>query len=140
MIHKKILHGLDGSPGSLRALEEALDLASLWGVELHTISVEETPHYPGTVGEVVEAKETANSRFKAAVEQARELGRERGLEIHPHVFVGHEVRTTIEFIKQQGFNLLVIGFMGHSAVYDRVMGSTCQSLVRMAPCSVWVVK
>ena len=35
---------------------------------------------------------------------------------------------------------LVIGFIGHSAIYDRVMGSTCQSLVRLAPCSVLVVK
>jgi len=46
----------------------------------------------------------------------------------------------VEFIKQNGFDLLVIGFMGHSAVYDRVMGSTCQSLVRLAPCAVLVVK
>ena len=46
----------------------------------------------------------------------------------------------IEFIKQQGFDLLVIGFMGHSALYDRVMGSTCHSLVRLAPCTVLVVK
>ncbi|MBI4832622.1 MAG: universal stress protein, partial [Candidatus Lindowbacteria bacterium] len=33
-----------------------------------------------------------------------------------------------------------IGFMGHSALYERVMGSSCQSLVRLAPCSVLVVK
>ena len=38
------------------------------------------------------------------------------------------------------FDLLVIGFMGNSALCDRVMGSTCQSLVRLAPCSVVVVK
>ena len=40
----------------------------------------------------------------------------------------------------RAFDLLVIGLMGHSALYDRVMGSTCQNLVRLAPCSVWVVK
>jgi nucleotide-binding universal stress UspA family protein len=54
--------------------------------------------------------------------------------------VGHEVKTIVEFIHRNGFGLLVLGFMGHSALYDRVMGSTCQSLVRLAPCSVLVVK
>ena len=57
-----------------------------------------------------------------------------------HVIVGHEVKTIIEFVKAHGFDLLVLGFMGHSALYDRVMGSTCQNLVRLAPCSVLVVK
>jgi nucleotide-binding universal stress UspA family protein len=46
----------------------------------------------------------------------------------------------VEFIKEENFDLLVIGFMGHSALYERVMGSTCQSLVRLAPCTVLVVK
>jgi nucleotide-binding universal stress UspA family protein len=60
--------------------------------------------------------------------------------LQSHVIVGHEVKTIVEFIKHNEIDLLVIGFMGHSALYDRVMGSTCQSLVRLAPCSVLVVK
>lgn len=64
----------------------------------------------------------------------------QGVELRPHVVVGHEVKTILEYIKRHGFDLLVIGFMGHSAIYDRVMGSTCQSLIRLAPCSVLVVK
>jgi nucleotide-binding universal stress UspA family protein len=46
----------------------------------------------------------------------------------------------VDFVKEKGFDLLVVGFMGHSALYDRVMGSTCQGLVRLAPCAVLVVK
>jgi nucleotide-binding universal stress UspA family protein len=41
MVHKKILHGLDGSKGSFNALEEAIELAKRYGAELHTVSVEE---------------------------------------------------------------------------------------------------
>lgn len=63
-----------------------------------------------------------------------------GVALKSHVIVGHEVKTIVEFINAHGFDLLVVGFMGHSAIYDRVMGSTCQSLVRLAPCSVLVVK
>jgi len=139
-MHRKILHGLEGSPGSLKALDEALDLAKSCGAELHTLSVEEVPHYTETIGEFIEEKEAVNGTFKDALKKAREMAAAKGVPIRCHVIVGHEVKTFVEFIKQQGFDLLVIGFMGHSALYDRVMGSTCQSLVRMAPCAVLVVK
>jgi nucleotide-binding universal stress UspA family protein len=140
IMYKKILHGLDGSEGSFKALAEAIDLASRLGVELHTISVEEVPRYAGTIGEVVEEKASANGRYADAIARGRGLGDVKGIEIRSHVVVGHEVKTIIEFIKRYGFDLLVIGFMGHSAIYERVMGGTCQNLVRLAPCSVLVVK
>ena len=139
-MHKKILHGLDGSAGSLKALEEALDLARLYGAELHTVSIEEVPHYTETIGEFIEEKDALNGAFKEALKKAREMAAAKGVTIHSHVIVGHEVKSIVEFIKQRVFDLLVIGFMGHSAVYDRVMGSTCQSLVRLVPCTVFVVK
>ena len=139
-MHRKILHGLDGSEGSFKALAEALDLAKEYQAELHTVSVEELPRYPGTVGEVIEEKAAANGRFRDAIAQARAMAESAGMMLQPHVIVGHEVKTIVEFIKHNEIDLLVIGFMGHSALYDRVMGSTCQSLVRLAPCSVLVVK
>jgi len=137
---KKIVVGLDGSKGSFRALEEGLLLASLAGTELHTISVEEVPRFPGTIGEVVEEKETADTRFGVAISKAQKIAEERGVKIEAHVLVGHEVRTIVEFVKEREYDLLVIGFMGHSALYDRVMGGTCQALVRLAQCAVLVVK
>jgi len=139
-MHKKMLVALDGSPGSLRALEEALDLATRYEADFHTICVEELPRYPGVVGEVVEEKEPANGRLGELVARARELGSEKGVRAHCHVIVGDEVRSVAEFIKVNGTDLLVVGLMGHSALSDRVMGSTCQSLVRLAPCSVLGVK
>jgi nucleotide-binding universal stress UspA family protein len=137
---KKILHGLDGSEGAFKALVEALELAQKCGAELHTISVEELPRYPGAIGEVIEEKAVANGKFGTVVDKAREMAQKKGVALHCHVIVGHEVKSILEFIKEKGFDLLVIGFMGHSALYDRVMGSTCQNLVRLAPCSVLVVK
>ena len=139
-MHKKILHGHDGSEGAFKALTEAIDLAKRYGAELHTISVEEIPRYAGAIGEVVEEKEAANGKFRDAITRAKEMARLEGIDPRSHVVVGHEVKTIVEFITEHGFDLLVIGFMGHSALYDRVMGSTCQSLVRLAPCSVLVVR
>lgn len=139
-MNKKILNGLDGSDSSFKALGQAIEWAKCYGAELHTISVEELPHYPGTIGEVVEEKNIANGKFGSAVGKAREIAKAGGITLTSHVIVGHEVKTIVEFIKKYKFDVLVIGFMGHSALYGRVMGGTCQSLVRLAPCSVLVVK
>ncbi len=139
-MHKKILHGMDGSEGAFKALDEAIGLAKLCGAELHVISVEEVPPYAGTIGEVIEETAEADNRFRETGRQAREMAAREGVEVKVHIIVGHEVKTIVEFVKKYGFDLLVIGFMGRSALYDRVMGSTCQSLVRLAPCSVLVVK
>jgi nucleotide-binding universal stress UspA family protein len=139
-MYKKILHGLDGSEGSFKALSDAISLVKLCGAELHTISVEELPSYPETIGEVVEEKAVANGKYSIAIGRAKHMAKKEGVHLNSHVIIGHEVKTILEFIKINNFDLLSIGFMGHSAIYDRVMGSTCQSLVRLAPCSVLVVK
>jgi nucleotide-binding universal stress UspA family protein len=34
----------------------------------------------------------------------------------------------------------VVGFMGHSQLYERIIGGTTDRLVRLAPCAVLVVK
>lgn len=139
-MYRKILHGLDGSEGSFKALSEALDVASASGAELHTLSVEEVPQYPGTIGEVVESKDAANGRYGVALKRAREMAEKAGVQLNSHVLMGHEVKTIVEYVKAYHFDVLVIGFMGHSAIYNRIMGGTCQNLVRLAPCSVLVVK
>ena len=136
----KILLGLDGSPTAFKALEEAINLAKLYNAELHTISVEELPHFSETIDEVDEEKESEDSKYNVFIQKAKELAASKSFSIETHILVGHEVKTIIEYIKKNKFDLLVIGFMGNSAIYERVMGSTCQSLVRMAPCSVLVVK
>lgn len=38
------------------------------------------------------------------------------------------------------FDLLIIGYHGHSVIFERVLGSTAQSIVRHAPCSVLLAK
>jgi nucleotide-binding universal stress UspA family protein len=50
------------------------------------------------------------------------------------------VETIVQFLNDRGFDLLVIGFMGHSRVFDHIWSGTSQNLARLAPCSVLVVK
>jgi nucleotide-binding universal stress UspA family protein len=57
-----------------------------------------------------------------------------------HLLSGHPVTTIVEFVRSTNFDLLVVGFMGHSALYNRIIGSTTDRLVDHAPCAVLVVK
>jgi len=138
---KKILVGNDGSEGAKKALKAGIDIAKHYGAELHSISVEEDlPHYAATVGEVLEAKAEKNGYFARLNQEAREMAVREGVSLHTHVIAGHEVQTIVDYVREHHFDLVVIGFMGHSKIYDRVWGSTSQNITRLVPCTVMVVK
>ena len=138
---KKILVANDGSEGAKKALKVAIDLAAQYGAELHSISVEEgVPHYAATIGEVDEYRKEANGYFQKINDEAIEEAKNEGIELYTKVQAGHEVETIVNFAKQGKFDLLVIGFMGHSKIFGRVWGSTSQNITKLSPCTVIVVK
>lgn len=137
----KILVANDGSEGAKKALQAAVDLAGRYRAELHQISVEEhLPHYAATVGEVVEAKQEAAEYFQKVIRESEIIAEARDVRLNAHVLPGHEVETIVTFAKDHGFDLLVVGFMGHSKIFGRIWGSTSQNLAKLSPCTVLVVK
>jgi nucleotide-binding universal stress UspA family protein len=137
---KKILIANDGSEGAFRALDAALALAGSLKAQLHMISVEEIQWVPGSREEVIGDKAIADQRYAAVTAKAKESAGKANVALTVHVVVGHAVPTIVDFIAGEGFDLLVTGFMGHSALYNRVIGSTTDRLVELAPCAVLVVK
>lgn len=136
----KILVGLDGSDNSYRAMEVAIDFAKLYHAELYAISAEGLPRFSESVSEVEEEKTEIASHFKDIMAKAQEIANKNQFTVTAHVVSGHQVKAIVDFIEENEIDLLVIGFIGRSALYDRIMGSTCQSLVRLANCSVHIVK
>jgi nucleotide-binding universal stress UspA family protein len=130
----------DGSEGAAKALATAIELARRLKAELHMISVEEMPRFPSTVDEVVEEKQEANRRFDTVIDRARAKAKAARVKLQAHVVAGHAVPSIVEFIEREGCDLLVIGYMGHSAIYNRLIGGTTDRLVELAPCQVLVVK
>jgi nucleotide-binding universal stress UspA family protein len=139
-MYRKIVAASDGSEGAARALSVAIRLAKTHGAELHMISVEELPQFPASVDEVVEEKSEANHYYAAVVARAKAQAQAQGVRLTTQVMPGHAVKTIVEFVERERADLLVIGYMGHSALYNRVIGSTTDRLVELAPCAVLVVK
>ena len=137
----KILVANDGSEGGKKAFAAALVMAKKFGAELHSISVKERPsHFAETVGEVMEEQEEADMFFGRVTGEAILRAQQEGLDLRCAVLTGHEVETIIRFARDGHFDLLVIGFMGHSRVFDRIWGGSSQNLTRLSPCPVLVVK
>ncbi|MBI4184534.1 MAG: universal stress protein [Proteobacteria bacterium] len=136
----KILHANDGSEGAFKALAAALNLARRYRAELHMVSVEELPWLPGTREEVVGEKALANHHFEAVAAKAAAIAKKERVKLHTHLVAGHPVSTIARLVETHRFDALVIGFMGHAALYNAIMGSTAERLVRLAPCTVIVVK
>ncbi len=139
-MYKKILIANDGSDGAAGALAAAIELAKRLQAELHMISVAELPRFPASVDEVEEEKRESRRRFGAVIEAAKAKARAQGMKLTAHVVAGHAVPGIVEFIEQGGYDLLVVGFMGHSSLYNRLIGSTTDRLVELAPCATLVVK
>ena len=137
---RKVVVASDGSEGAGRAVSAAINLAKTHGADLHMISVEELPQFPASVDEVVEEQTEANHFFEGVVSRAKAQAQAQGIALKAHVLTGHAVRTIVEFVERERADLLVIGYMGHSALYNRVIGSTTDRLVELAGCTVMVVK
>ena len=130
----------DGSEGGFKALAMACDLARRYGAALHMISVEELPDFPASIDEIIEIKDAENHKFHRVIESAQELAKANGVALDAEVVAGHAAASVVERVKAVKADLLVVGFMGHSALYERIIGGTSDRLVRLAPCPVLVVK
>ena len=136
----KILHANDGSEHAFHALETALALAKQNNSDLHMVSVEEIDYMPEFIEEVREETGTAARRFHKVLQRARAMAEDSHVKLYTHVIAGHPVRDIVELAKELKVELLVIGATGHSALYDRLIGSRADRIVQLAHCPVLVVK
>jgi nucleotide-binding universal stress UspA family protein len=136
----KILHANDGSEQAFHALALALAIARQNNSELHMVSVEEIDYMPEFIEEVRQETGTAARRFRAVLQRARALADEHQVKLQTHVLAGHPVRDVVQLAAELKVELLVIGATGHSALYERMIGSRADRIVQLAPCPVLVVK
>ena len=106
------------------------------------ICVEEIPWMLGGSSreEAISEKEMADRKFAEVVAKAEDEAKRHRVQLVSHIVIGRPAPAIIAFIARDGFDLLVTGFKGHSALYHRILGKTTDRLVELAPCAVLVVK
>jgi len=139
-VFTRIVVANDGSEGGFKALAMGCELAKRDGAALHMISVVELPDFPASIDEIVEIKDAENRKYHDVLERARGIVKASNIDLNAEVVAGHAALCVVDRVKALNADLLVVGFMGHSALYERIIGGTTDRLVRLAPCPVLVVK
>jgi nucleotide-binding universal stress UspA family protein len=86
-------------------------------------------------------KKTLDRKFAELVAKAEAEAKHHSVKLTSHMLLGRPAQAIADFLRSQGgFDLLVVGFKGHSALYHRILGKTADRLVELAPCAVLVVK
>ena len=136
---KKILVPIDFSDYSLKALDYAIDFATLTNAELFIVNVIEPIVYPTdfTMGEVVPTFESSiEVNFS---EQLKKIAQEKiGDKLKYHLLT-KEGRPFLEIIsaaRETDADLIIIATHGHTGMEHILFGSTAEKVVRKAPCPV----
>lgn len=141
-----IVCGVDGSPGSLRALRWSIDEARLRGtnvVAVHVFryaaegatAVAEVP-VVATAPPYEEVEGEARQILDAAID-AVVTDDDRDVEITPQVFDGPTAQTLMR--AASGADLLVVGSRGRGGFAGLILGSVSQQCVSHAHCPVVII-
>jgi nucleotide-binding universal stress UspA family protein len=138
---KTIVVGIDGSPGSRKALKWAAAEAAVHGADLVVINVREHTLMPpaGSVGVseryVPEASQSTADDLVQIIKE--ELGDDPPVLVRPQVKQGRPAKVLIE--ESANADLLVVGKRGHGGFVGLVLGSVSQHVAAYAKCPVTVV-
>ena len=138
---EQILIAHDGSDSARKAFDFAVELTARLDAHLRMICVEEEiPRHAEVIDELREEKDRADSYFGQLAEHCRARARLRSIDVETVIAPGHAVKVIGNFIRENAIDLLVIGFTGHSRIYEHIWGGTAHNLTSTVQCNVLVVK
>jgi nucleotide-binding universal stress UspA family protein len=138
---KTIVVGVDGSPGSRKALTWAAAEAADHGADLVVLNVWEHTLLPpaGSVSVseryVVDPSQRTTDDLLQVIKE--ELGEEPSVLVKAHVKQGRPAKVLID--ESSDVDLLVVGKRGHGGFAGLVLGSVSQHVAAYAKCPVTVV-
>jgi len=139
---KTIVVGVDGSPGSRKALNWAAAEAADHGADLVVVNVWEHTLLPpaGSVSVSEHYVPEASQRTADDLIQVikDELGEQPPVLVQPHVKQGRPAKVLID--ESANADLLVVGNRGHGGFKGLVLGSVSQHVAAYANCPVTVVR
>jgi nucleotide-binding universal stress UspA family protein len=138
---QKILVGYDGSKGGKAALRRAVVAAKHYNAQLTALWVRQPlPRHADLPGEAEGEAEAAAGYFEKRKQEVADLAREQGMEIQCEIRSGHAAKVIVNYAKEGGYDLIVIGHSDHSELWGRLLGDTADRISDHAHCSVLIVK
>ena len=132
----RIVAGVDGSPGSLRALDYAADQAAASGSILQIVTVYNGLPAYGIVTPIVLDQEGAESVVQRAMERVRAA--HAGIVTKGEIIYGVPGDVLADVSK--GALALIVGTRGRSQVVGALLGSVSEHVIHHGHCATTVVR
>jgi nucleotide-binding universal stress UspA family protein len=135
----KILVPLDGSKTSFKGLDEAIFLARQCGgtlTGLHIVSI-----YPQHLGDLVSPlRVKLYEHAQTFMEKAKLISAQDGIAFYHKIVYGDATTEIIEFVKQNKFDLIVMGSRGLGGIKEAFLGSISNAVMHKSHVPVLIVK
>lgn len=147
-MYERILIPTDGSEVAEAAVDQAVDIASKYGAEIHALYVADTDAIAYSLGaEQVDRIRQGNfkdmtelrEKAEAATEYVRQRADEHGLEVVEHHAGGQPHRMIADYADDHDVDLIVMGSHGRAGVRRALLGSVTERTLRSTHIPVLVV-
>jgi nucleotide-binding universal stress UspA family protein len=140
MLFEKILVAVDGSDHSVRALEEALEIAKLVGGKITLVNV----YWTGSSHIITQYQDykfqTKRKKGESILEDCEKRAKAVGVHVDALLLAGDVVDQIVKTAKEGDFDLVVVGARGLSRVKGLLQGSVSCGVTSNAPCPVLVAR
>lgn len=142
---EQILVPVDGSPTSLRAVDQAIAIAKAFNSTVSVVSIVDPYPLMGMNSEIPYAQEDFRKAAKAEAEQATKVACEQlraaGVNAKGEVLESHTVwRGVLEAAGKAHADLVLMGSHGRHGLEKLVLGSVTQRVLQHASLPVMVVR
>jgi nucleotide-binding universal stress UspA family protein len=145
---KNILVPMDGSNHAKKAFDYACDLAAKYGAKVHLMHVISKDEIPEGLDKYMEVERIEEPReqvlkkigdeiIKAGLTEAKAKGVE---DVKSSVVMGDPAEKIIEFAKQNGVDMIIMGSRGLGAMKGILLGSVSSKVCHVAECTCVTVK
>jgi nucleotide-binding universal stress UspA family protein len=141
---KKILCPTDFSDASLKGLEYAIDLATLFQAEIKVLYVlpiiPPAPNDPNVSFEVPEFERLVHKDSEQKLQAIVEAKIPKTLKAAAVIGHGSPAKEIVRVAEDEKMDLIVIATHGHSGWHHLVLGSVAEKVIRMAHCPVFAYR
>jgi nucleotide-binding universal stress UspA family protein len=134
-----VVVGVDGSEISMEAVVRAAAIATDRHTELHVVHVFHPPVLP-YLGAPVDLSAIATAQRSAIWSSLDPMLSRLGDRAVKVDLEGYPPDTLVDYVKNVGADLLVVGSRGRGELAALILGSTSHRAIHLAPCDVLVVK
>ena len=145
-LFKKILIATDGSEYIKKAVTHAIDLAKLYGAELHAVYVMDIKidygpkSYLSTDLSTESLENFLRHEGEEATKHIEEQAAQEGLSVKKWIVKGHPAEEILKLADEQSVDMIVMGTLGKSGIEKFVLGSVADKVIRNSRIPVMTVR